>query len=889
MSDNFNSIIDQDWSEIAIDDGTILDQFGKYHAKIYPRDAGSVLTTEVDNISYSPEVNTAKKLSIDVEPLSELENEDYLGGVIDVFVNGKPIFSGEIDIVNTHQNDDGFYSIEAKPPARKLKDQVVNETTDNDILSDYLAKIIDKYNEWDDEHFNLVNTSQENLSNVNTVNNETRISDQDGATATYTDVGADASAVDIVYAKIDTIDDVKEVQITVDDGTNTYSESFTDEFEGTYGQWVIVEPSGLDSSSYDIIFTLDEAVILYDWISLTTSDLTREIEPDVAEQIATKQSSQFADTDAEFNNIVNIDSTDPFRLNNGEIQLQQYSHYGVGAEISNSGASLYVDTSSPPDAFASNNDTDQGEGYTLEDTNDSISYSFTTEYEWEAWRVLMRFGDTQQPFIPPETEISFENETSTFSLGTFAYESQVDWDLFSRDNSISEGTSATVTVEVIESLEGPYASTNTFTNVVPDNNSVAVKTETINSGEVVVYDGNGDELGRGDCDTDTFEEIDTGGVTVEEVRILGATDYSLDEEIIIAEDYVPSSSTDRTTVTVDVARAWLPVNILGAVDSSLNYSTDNAVDSNYNLSSPTYYPGLQDETYVVFNETVFSDIVTKGYIEVGGVNDSSGVEELGVSFDSGNNWFSGGFTESFSASNPSTTSSLQGRVGLSRYSPNGNQNKTPTFGYAGQSFGSVETFVDISELEILFAKDVTNNRLKALTNIADDSRYFYRWEGNQCLIFKRGSRNTDVTLREEEIESSVNKEDVYSSCEVIGANGVSSGVIQADNSPDYIDRHKEIRDPDIENQQDAIRRANSFLAENSTIDYSGSIRTLPTLAPIGEEVDGSKFNHGQDMYIDSVRYSKRKSTIDFGYNKQLKDEILKLDRNTESTNTRDTS
>jgi hypothetical protein len=886
MSDNFDSVIDQDWAEIAIDDGTFLDQFGAYHAKIYPRDSGSVLTTQVDNISYSPEVNTAKKLSVDIEPFSELENEDYLGGIIDVFVNGKPIFSGEIDIINTHQNDDGFYSITAKPPGRKLKDQTVNETTDNDILSDYLAKTVDKYNEWDDEHFNLVNTGQENLSNVNAINDETRVSNQNGATATYTDVGSDASDVDIIYAKVDTIDDVNEVEIAIDDGSNTYSETFTDEFEGTYGQWVSIQPEGLNSTSYDIIFTLDNGVILYDWISLTTSELVRDVEPDVAEQVADKQSSQFADGDSQFNQVTTIESTDPYRLQNGEIQLQQYCHYGVGNELSNSGASAFVDTSSPPDAFASNDDDTNGDGYTLEATNDSVSYSFNTQYEWEEWATIMRFGDTDEPFIPPTVEVSFQNESALFSTGSFAYESQVDWTQpIGRNQSVSEGNFSTVTVEVTESLEGPYASTESFFAITPNDQELGVKTESIDSGEVVLYDIDGNELGRVFADKDNYRSLDTSGDEARSVRIVGASDYSLDENVYINEE--PDGSGDETTATIDVARAWLPVNILGAVDSSMTFTFDNAVDNNYNLTSPTFFPGLEDKTYVVFDEVIYSDIVTQGYIEVGDTNDT-GVASLGVSFDSGNNWLSGSGT-SFSTNNPSTTSSIQGRVGIRRFSPNGEQNQTPKFGYAGQSFGVYELFVDLAELEILFSKDVTNNKLKALTNIADDSRYFYRWEGNRCLIFKRGSRTTNVTLREEEVRSSVNKEDVYSSCEVIGANGISSGVIEAENNPDYIDRHKEIRDPDIENEQDAVRRANTFLANNSTIDYSGEIRTLPTLAPIGEEVDGAKFNHGQDMYIDSVRYSKRNSTIDFGYSKQIKDEILKLDRNTESTNTRDTT
>ena len=166
MSENFQSIIDQDWSDLAIDDGTFLDSFNGYEAKLFARDVDETITSQVENISYSPEVNSVKGISVDVEPNSDLEGTKYLGGIVDVFVNGEPLFSGEIFKINTSQNGGEYYTIEAEAPPKKIRDETINETTDNYILSDFIAKTIDKYNSYDDEHFNLVNTSQENFGFV---------------------------------------------------------------------------------------------------------------------------------------------------------------------------------------------------------------------------------------------------------------------------------------------------------------------------------------------------------------------------------------------------------------------------------------------------------------------------------------------------------------------------------------------------------------------------------------------------------------------------------------------------------------------------------------------------------------------------------------------------
>ena len=210
------------------------------------------------------------------------------------------------------------------------------------------------------------------------------------------------------------------------------------------------------------------------------------------------------------------------------------------------------------------------------------------------------------------------------------------------------------------------------------------------------------------------------------------------------------------------------------------------------------------------------------------------------------------------------------------------ETQLPSRGYQSIEVEDYEVTVSTNDLEVIFDQNITGNRLQAISELADSSTQFYRWEGNRCEIFQRGTRKTNVDLRKEEINSSVGIEDVYTAVEVYGRDGVTSGLVEADNPPDFVDRDKELRDPDILTDSDAQRRAVSFLRNNSSVEYEGDITTLPTFAPVGEEIDGSLFDHGQDMVIETVRYGRTRSSISLGFTQRLSRKIRGLDDETTS-------
>lgn len=215
-------------------------------------------------------------------------------------------------------------------------------------------------------------------------------------------------------------------------------------------------------------------------------------------------------------------------------------------------------------------------------------------------------------------------------------------------------------------------------------------------------------------------------------------------------------------------------------------------------------------------------------------------------------------------------------------------NGTPRYGYQPMELTGFDVNIDINDLEVLFDESFSENRLSELNSLASDSTMLFRWEGDVCRIFHRGQRYSDIDLKSESISSSVSIEDVYESCEVIGMHGTRSGIIQSTQAPSYVDDHMQIRTEEVKTEADASNRARRFLQEHGSVKYKGSIDTLPTFAPLGNVIKGTNFNHGQDMVIQNVRYSKSGTSINLGYNKDVSGQLIALSSDTGSTKSRAT-
>ena len=794
--------VESDWDDNAIENKSTTLASKSYNVFIYDNDHRNELTLPIDNISYSPEVNSSPKMTIDVEPKEDLETEKYIGGTLEVFVDKKKLFVGDIFKLTSNRKEGNFYTIEAENPGKKLRNEVIDETTDNDILSDYMANIVDKYNEWDDEHKNLIGTDSEILSGIDE-EGKARAALTDNASCLYENVGPDASELELLYFKIKTNDPVY-VNVHMD-GT-TYEESFIDiSTDGTYGDWKKVKFSELDSTSYDLEFILQEGATLYDWITLTEDILTRDVEPEIAEPMAQNEVVQTAHDQTTFEELLDghIEDSDPFKLESGEIvPLQTSFTFEASSTISGlRNVSSFEDSDLYSDGEA------YGLGGSSGEVGDVLTYTFTPEYDIPASELWTR------------------------------YEAIPDSD---GDEIYLPGMQMVVDGIVVES----YA-----------------------DGAGVI------EKGEPDWRREGLKGTLNAGDTIEIKYEITSMDLDF-SDISDADDY--------STYYVDVVNLH---------DERFEVNMDNDVHepAGY-LDGPELYPQTDTGTFqppsLRMPWVSTGENIDRAYASIEG-SKSEDIHRIYIQYESPTYWFlTDEWYNSIAISSQIITSTVRTRLETIGIQPEGPRNETPRMGYDNTPISAYELAIDTNSIEILFEEDIQDNRLKALSDIADNSRPFYRWNGSECDIFPRGSKKTNVDLREEEVETSISIENTYTSCEVIGEGGVSSGIVEADDAPEFIDRHKEIKDPDIKTEYDAMRRARSFIANNSSIEYEASITTLPTLAPLGEEFTNDVMPFDEEMIIESVRYGKNRTDIDFGRKRKFEREFVDVERGIESSRKR---
>lgn len=309
-----------------------------------------------------------------------------------------------------------------------------------------------------------------------------------------------------------------------------------------------------------------------------------------------------------------------------------------------------------------------------------------------------------------------------------------------------------------------------------------------------------------------------------------------------------------------------------AADLNFAYTFDNTLSAGGHLDSPKRYPS----SYVEFEETPIDGSLTDATTTADITYQTDVQDQWGpIQTNDPQTW------DTDSIPNSDTISEVidgghthTTRVYLS--SAGQRDTSTPRLGFRSQILSGIDVDGSHNDLARLYERDLDGNILSALNNIADNTTAMFRFEGDVMRIFELGQLRTTEDIRAESINSTASIEGVYESVEVIGLNGVTSGVIKAKETPDYVNDHKEIRDLDITNRRDAVARAQAFLEKQGTVTYKGEVETLPTFAPLGEIMDGSYFSHGQDMVITEVDYGKKSATIKLGFEQNVAQEFIQI-------------
>lgn len=804
------TFISQDWDDLAIDDGTFVHSQKSHFARLTDRNDNQIIT-EVESISFSPEINTAPSLSVDVEPKEEFEGIDFLGGILELFVSDDIIFAGEIKSFDFSQEEGEWYQVSAYSPGRKLADEVIDERIQNHVLQDYLAKTIDRYNEFDDEMFNMIDTNQETISgDVDILDIGARRIKTDSSEITYSSVGSEASDIDTMYVKYNG-------SLTIDildssDSSVIYSEDLSNS-NIRYGEWYGIEPNLSENVEYDIKFSLasTEDSILYDWISLNETVIDRIVEPFEAENLFENKQIESVETQDQWSEVLpDFGDGDPYTLQDGTLSYKQTCWT---TDTEDQTTNTYTRSSSKLYETASD-----GQYATLLSNSQSIEMSFTIDYPVLADDLVLRWRQA--------------------------------WEVGADDNFSGDLGQLFLSADVSGgNLDGTVIWTSSGPSDVRDN-----------EGSWIWDDGNNlSEFNlQGD---DQYLQPDTYTITI----------------LLKDEDFDSVNREDP---------GWA-VDIISPHDARYEYTFDNT------LNEPEGYldgPELYGQGVTIdASGTIANANITSTSLNIS-TNETNPGQSLQLRYSEGGTWLpndgSQNNTDTVTVDSNSPTRFVQPRFSMNGI---GQRNTaTPRNGYNPQEIYSYEFISDADDLEVIFDREFQGTRLSVISSIADDSFSVFRWEGNNCRVFKEGSRVSDVSLVAEDITSSVDIEDTYSSVEVIGTGGVRSGVVEAENAPDFVDRHREIRDRTITEETDANSKAQSFLVNNSEIEYSGDITTLPTRVPIGDEISGENFLHGESGIITKASYSKNRTDVSVGKIKDLGFEFLSLRRNEDSSKQFDT-
>lgn len=803
--------LEGEWQDLAIDDGSVVLEANEYYAEL--DDGNNIISTKITSISYSPSVNKAKNLKIDVPPDSVLETNTYLGETINIYVDGKLLFTGDVVKISTTQEVGEDYAIEAEPPGKRLKGEDIDRKASNELVYDTIADVIDEYNDFDAKHSDLRETDFEVLNGVQELGFDIiEVADgESSGQAFYNSVGNSMSDIDTVYVQAYT-PNTSQIKVNITSQSETVSITEDSLDTNRYGEWIQIQPQVNSDEAYSIYFTLSGNARLVDWISITDHELKREVTsptidftdptPNGNEQeFYSKTIDELVDEVERTSDGISVFNEDNFK----EIRTRKVSAWASFADNDSLDYSSDVSSDAQGTLIGNDNAIQGGEivldkGQQTPDLSDTLSV-----FEpFENYGFNMRIRA-----VNPDDYVDFDYEAPSGF-----------WD---------------ATIEINDETNNQYSIDE-------------VASKTFKSGHSWVLKDNGFLF-------DNLEEVNKFVIKTRS-----------ESDFIVAIDSI----------------------VLTHKQEELNYKFDDDIQNRENAKRPARYAHSElygEPQYVEFrgvqaDNNINSATATATFNDSGAGIGTWGVEQS-ISLVPGE-----GYTQkadqntSVSETLPYPGASHSVRVALSARN---NSNLTPSEGFNKQTVESITVDASFNDANIVSDDSLTDNRLAVINTLCEDSAALTRFNSEVIKIFPLESKKTDVDLYKENVQSSVDITETYKSCLVKGKDGITGKRIQVNNPPDFVNKDKLIISRDIKSEEGANTRARSFLEKNGDIRYSGEITTLPTLAPVGALLDGSNFNHGQDMTIENVRYSKRRSKISLGFTEDIANQLIESSREIHKT------
>lgn len=805
--------LEGEWQDLAIDDGDVVLTANEYYAEL--DDGNNVISTRITSISYSPTVNKAKNLKIDVPRTTDLEDNTYLGETLRVYVDGNKLFEGDVVVISTSQTEGDDYTVEAESPGKRLKGDDIDRSVSNEMVYDTITSVIDEFNTLDGNYRNLQGSDSEERQDVKDLGQNVLTSAdgiQKGA-VTYPSLGDDAGEIETIYVKTYTPDSIDSITVDII-GTETYSYTIDDADKNRYGEWRKIEPAFNNGASYDFKVRISNGARLIDWVVITDHQIKRKTyTPDIKEDSSSDAGvgeSDFYKFDTKEELVKNVqNSGDAYIVNdeegNYEIRTRKVASWGI------------IDY--------------QGDPYTGSDIpeEEQGSFQLNDEHAIDGQELVLEAGERTPDMA------------SLFSIE----DTLVDYEMHIRLRiTKNEGTNA----------KWRYS-----------------------------FGINGDTNEEASIDEAIFETPVEWPYSDEHGWLSFPSTGILEGDLDSVDDFfLKTLSNSEMYVAIDAV-------VFTHKGDSLNYTFGDDTDANKELNRPASYAhnDLYDtDQYVEFKAQESDKNISSATSTVSFSSTQDPVTDWGVEHSirivPGEGYTS--FVDSsttVSDSFPYAGASHSIRVMMAGV---GDSDETPTDGHLEMKLDSISADNATNDADIVTDEGFSGNRLSVINGLAKDSSALFRFDGNKAKIFEQGLLKTDVDLYKESVTSSRDISETYKSCQVKGKNNVKGNRVTAPNAPSFVDKEKSIIDRSVESQAQATSKARSFLKDHGEIEYKGDISTLPTMAPLGEMMDGSLFAHGKDMVIESVRYGKRSTSISLGFDEDVASQLIENARESKQIN-----
>lgn len=318
------------------------------------------------------------------------------------------------------------------------------------------------------------------------------------------------------------------------------------------------------------------------------------------------------------------------------------------------------------------------------------------------------------------------------------------------------------------------------------------------------------------------------------------------------------------------------IDVIAPLDNRYNYTFDNTVDADGQLSGPELYP---DAAEITLNSSKTAYNITEATI-TSTWDDTSNQQRLSLSNNGGQSFFSASNTSTYTQQFSSPGREAVAKIQASRY---GTQSLTPTSGVNGQTVQNYELTADLNDRTVIDRLELSRDHFANLKTLHNYGDYLYTIEHGSAGIgsltvesYPRGeqTRTTPAALNNpENKQPEVAAENYFNSIYLEGAiqpDGTRPTASVSDSNAISNDRGEitpgVLRDQNISTEAGATFRANALLeASLQDNELRGTVNTAPVYIHPGYSYSIDFGDGANNKTLESVSIRESSGSVSANY------------------------